>query len=97
MPTLRKTLDEYTKGALTALNKAVNMEGLQGHITVLSGSQGTTFIFSGYKDGTTRYFQKVTVLQAEELGAQVMASEEIRSLKQVVGFSHKKPKTPIWN
>jgi hypothetical protein len=84
---LRRELDHYTGGALSAMNQACRQEGLTGYITV-SGSGGTqVFVFTAYQGEQTRYFQSVEVTGAEVLAESVRTSEQLRQLrKEKAGF-----------
>jgi hypothetical protein len=57
--------------------------GLKGHITIAPLPAGDAiFIFTGYKDGHTKFFRSVLVKHAEDLAAEVATSEEIRTMRK---------------
>lgn len=92
MYSLQKRLDSRTNGALSALNRNVSNLGLKGHITVAPLPTGDTiFIFTGYKDGQTKFFRSVLVKNAEDLAAEVATSEEIRTMRK------QKTRKVIWS
>ena len=79
---LRRALDHYTGGALSAMNQACKQAELQGYITVQLEAEKQTFIFTAYRGSVTRYFQSVTVTGAEALAEKIRTSERLRQLRK---------------
>jgi len=92
---LRRELDQYTGGALSAMNQACRQEGLTGHVTV-SGYGGTqVFVFTAYRGEQTRYFQSVEVTGAEVLAEKVRISEQLRQLRKEKAGLLMNPAPPV--
>ena len=92
---LRRTLDRYTGGALSAMNDTCKSERLQGYITVAKNFNEITFIFTAYHDGVTRYFNAVRVPEgAETLAAEVELSELFRQLRKAGFLLNPAPPAP---
>ena len=77
------------------MNDTCKHEGLQGYITIAKKFNEITFIFTGYHNGVTRYFNAVRVPKgAETLAAQVELSETLRQLRKEKAGSSLNPAPP---